>query len=257
MPQTKHLRSDFEFSLLFDSLAFPFPLPLPLPLSLALVTLTFAFARALSFGLTFALADSVNVMSSRPVFQVCFERKAPRSPVSLACSRCQFLLNVTEDVPTSAAALPPSMLQTSRFDLAYCQIFSHHLLPLCQVVDVLCVATSTVQLRVHDTSQQCLPASVCGSILSIKFSQCFSSVTTHGLFLMQPTMTTYSLRFVFFPSSSGKRSLSKFGVVLLATSSATSPKRGSTAARYATSWNRHSLKLPSCVPSKHDGFSGV
>ena len=39
-------------------------------------------------------------------------------------------------------------------------------------------AASTVQLRVHDTSQQChLPASVCGSIPSIKFSQCYSSVT--------------------------------------------------------------------------------
>ena len=56
------------------------------------------------------------------------------------------------------------------------------MLPLCQLVDVLCVGTSTVQLRTHDTSQQChLPASVCGLILSIKFSQCFASVTTRCL----------------------------------------------------------------------------
>ena len=70
-----HLRSDFEFSSLFDSRAFPFPLPLLLPFPLGrplhLVTLTFAFARALSFGLTFALDDSVNfpvVRASVPGF---------------------------------------------------------------------------------------------------------------------------------------------------------------------------------------------
>ena len=66
-----------------------------------------------------------------------------------------------------------------------------------------------------------------------------SMIKRNGLFLMKPTMTAYSMRY-FFPSSSGGRSLSKYGVVLLATSSATSPKRGSTAGRCAASWNRHS-----------------
>ena len=81
-----------------------------------------------------------------------------------------------------------------------------------------------------------------------------SMIKRNGLFLMQPTITAYSTRHAFFPSSSGGRSLSKYGDLLLATSSATSPKRGSTAVRYATSWNRHSSQLPYCVPSKHDGF---
>ena len=81
-----------------------------------------------------------------------------------------------------------------------------------------------------------------------------SMIKRNGLYLMQLTMTAYSTRYAFFLSSSGGRSLSKYGVVLLATSSATSPKRGSTAVRYATSRNRHSSKLLSCVPRKHDGF---
>ena len=47
--------------------------------------------------------------------------------------------------------------------------------------------------------------------------------------------------------------VSKYGVVLRATSSAASPNHGSTAVRYTTSWNRHSWCLLSSVPSKHDG----
>ena len=60
--QNVHLFSDFEFSLLFDSRAFPFPLPLllPLPLGCPLALVSLSFALALSFGLTFALDDSVN-----------------------------------------------------------------------------------------------------------------------------------------------------------------------------------------------------
>ena len=48
-----------------------------------------------------------------------------------------------------------------------------------------------------------------------------SMIKRNGLFLMQPIMTACSMRYAFFPSSSGGRSLSKYGVVLLATSSAT------------------------------------
>ena len=46
------------------------------------------------------------------------------------------------------------------------------------------------------------------------------------------------MRQAFLPSSSGGRSVGKYGVVLRATSSATSPKRGATAAMYVTSSNR-------------------
>ena len=42
-----------------------------------------------------------------------------------------------------------------------------------------------------------------------------SMIKRNGLFLMQPTITAYSIGYAFFPPSPGGRSLSKYGVVLL------------------------------------------
>ena len=71
----KTLAVGLRILLLFDSQAFPFSLALVCALasgqSLALVTLSFAFTLALSFGLTFAIDDSVNfhvVRASVPGF---------------------------------------------------------------------------------------------------------------------------------------------------------------------------------------------
>ena len=77
----------------------------------------------------------------------------------------------------------------------YPNLFSHHLLPLQQLVDVLGVRTSTLQIRVYDTSQQChlcLPLYV-GRCSASRFRSAFrpsrlivSMIKRRGLFQCNP-----------------------------------------------------------------------
>ena len=132
-------------------------------------------------------------------------------------------------------------------------VLAHNLLRLWQFVNVRCVGTSTDEIRVRGSfnSAFCLLLYV-----ELYWASSFqrasrpSRLSVYMIWRRRSVLDADEMcLFAFFVWWGW---VTKYGVVLRATFSATSPKRGSTARRYATNWTRLSLYLLASLPSEHD-----